>query len=174
MQPADASTSTIEPRAAGSTRRSASVARSAPDARTASPITSRLRKPPVPMISLERNSRPAIVNGAGSATLHRLHDLDAGAVAQRHLVPRAARHHLAVERDRNAAALARCAGGGHGRAHRRAVLELVPLAVEHDVHAVALAAKRAGANGSTAPGGASPATIAATAAAVIGASSTPL
>src|SRR4051795_7422224 len=106
MQPADASTSTIEPRAAGSTRRSASVARSAPDARTASPITSRLRKPPVPMIRRERNSRPAIVNLPGSATLHRLHHLDALAFLERHIVPAPARHHLAIKSYSYAAALA--------------------------------------------------------------------
>src|SRR3954463_11358076 len=108
MQPADSSTSTIEPRAPGSTRRSASVARSAPDARTASPITSRLRKPPVPMIRRELNSRPAMVkvSRVASATLHRLHDLDALALAERHVVPAPPRHHLAVQGDSHAAALA--------------------------------------------------------------------
>src|SRR3954469_15804299 len=112
MQPADSRTSTIEPRADGSTRRSASVARSAPEARTASPITSRLRKPPVPITSRERNSRPAMTNG--SATLHRLHHLDAGAVGERKIVPASTRHHLAVERHRYAASFAGRAGGQHG------------------------------------------------------------
>src|SRR4051795_3275871 len=103
MQPADASTSTIEPRAAGSTRRSASVARSAPDARTASPITSRLRKPPVPMISRERNSRPAMTKP--SATLHRPNDLDPRTVGERDFVPAPTRHALAIDGDGHAAAL---------------------------------------------------------------------
>src|SRR4051812_33254089 len=135
MQPADASTSTIEPRALGSTRLRASVARSAPDARTASPITSRLWKPPVPMISRERNSRPAIERPLPSATLHRLHYLDALALLERHLVPAPARHDLAVERDSHAAALARGAAGGHGLADGRAVAEVAPLAVQDDPHA---------------------------------------
>src|SRR4051812_27966341 len=126
VQPASFSTSTIEPRALGSTRRSASVARSAPDARTASPITSRLRKPPVPMIRREENSRPAMVNvsRAPSATLHRLHDLYARAFAERHVVPVAPRDHLAIEGDSNAPALARRAAGGHGLAHGGAVAEV--------------------------------------------------
>src|SRR3954470_7135538 len=154
MQPADASTSTIEPRALGSTRRSASVARSAPDARTASPITSRLRKPPVPMISREPNSRPAIVNvpGTASATLPRLYDLHPRAFLERHVVPSAARHHLAVECDRHATALARRAAGCHGLAHGGAVAEVAPLAVEDDLHARAPVNLPAP-NGSTASGG---------------------
>src|SRR5437763_17121048 len=95
MQPACSSTSTTDPRAAGSTRRSASVATSAPDSATAAAICSRLRKPPVPMIRREPNGRAAIVSGP-SATLHRLHDLDALALAQLDAVPGAAGHHLAV------------------------------------------------------------------------------
>src|SRR4051812_33608193 len=163
-QPASARTSTIEPRALGSTRLRASVARSAPDARTASPITSRLWKPPVPMIRRERNARPAIVRPLPSATLHRLYDLDAGPFLQRHLVPAPARHHLAVERDSDAAALARGTAGGHGLAHGRAIAEVAPLAVEDDLHtAAAFGENLPGPNGSTASGGASPETIAATA-----------
>src|SRR3954447_12026489 len=173
-QPASVRTSTIEPRALGSTRLSASVARSAPDARTASPITSRLRKPPVPMTRRDSNSRPAIVRPA-SATLHRLHDLDALALLERNLVPAPPRHHLAIQRDSHAAALARYANSRHGLAHGGPVAEGAPLAVEHDVHArLPAKANRSGPNGSTASGGDSPQTIAATAAAVIGASSTPL
>src|SRR4051812_15855788 len=155
MQPADSSTSTIEPRRVGSTRRSASVARSARDARTASPIASRLRKPPVPITSRERNSRPAMTSA--SATLHRLHHLYARAVGERHDAPAAARHHLAVERNRHAAALLGRAGGEHRVAHAGRLLELVLLAVQHDPHAT--------------PAGTS---ISATASAATGASSTPL
>src|SRR4051794_14626753 len=133
------------------------------------------------MISRERNSRPAIERPLSSATLHRLHYLDALALLERHLVPAPARHDLAVERDSHAAALARGAAGGHGLADGRAVAEVAPLAVQDDLHAWLPAgaadgveANRSGANGSMASGGDSPATIAATAAAVIGASSTPL
>src|SRR3954469_16325555 len=115
MQPADSSTSTIEPRAPGSTRRSASVARSAPDARTASPITSRLRNPPVPITSREPNSRPPTTNL--SATLHRLHDLDASTIRQDHVVPASAGHDLAVERHRHAAPLLGGPAGQYCVAH---------------------------------------------------------
>src|SRR4051812_15775836 len=167
VQPASFSTSTIEPRAAGSTRRSARVARSAPDARTASPITSRLRKPPVPMISRERKLRPAIVSP--SATLHRPDDLYALALVQRHLVPQLPRNHLAVERDGHAAALARPPARGHRLAHGRVGGELPAFAVQDHSHAIA-SAKRAAPNGSTDTGGSSPVTMAATAVAVIGAS----
>ena len=69
------------PRADGSIRRIATVAISAPDSATARLSTSRLRKPPVPRIRRERSSRPAIVSG--SATLHRLQDLDLLAVGER-------------------------------------------------------------------------------------------
>src|SRR3954454_9107489 len=133
MQPAVSSTSTIDPRAAGSTRRSASVARSAPETRTASPITSRLRKPPVPITSRERNSRPAMTSP--SATLHRLHHLDARAVGERYIVPSSARNHLAVDCDRHATALVRRARRDHRVAHARAVGQLLLLAVQHDPHA---------------------------------------
>ena len=53
-QPAASSASRIEPGAEGSTRRIATVASSAPDARAAAVITSRLRKPPVPSTRRER------------------------------------------------------------------------------------------------------------------------
>src|SRR3954452_6697063 len=161
-QPASLSTSTIEPRAAGSTRRSASVARSAPDARTASPITSRLRKPPVPMLRRERNVRPAILSP--SAPLHRPHHLDALPLVQRHLVPEPSRHDLAVEGDGHATSLARGAARGHGLAHGRLRPEVAPLAVQQHHHAAALA-NRPAPNGSTTAGGSSPVTIAATASA---------
>src|SRR4051794_8296685 len=91
-----------------------------------------------------------------SATLHRLHDLDALAVAKRLLVPAPARHHLAVERDRDAARLGRGACCHDRVAHARAVFELARLAVQHDPHAC------------------TPASISATALAVTGASRTPL
>src|SRR4051794_26222448 len=133
MQPADSSTSTIDPRADGSTRRSASVARSAPDAHTAAPIASRLRKPPVPITSRERNSRPAMTKP--SAILHRLHDLDVRALRQRLVVPATARPHLAVERHRHAAALAGRAGGHDRVAHARTLAQVVLLAVQQDPHA---------------------------------------
>src|SRR5215208_1889944 len=60
--PASSSTSTIEPRALGSTRRIATVANSAPDSRAASAISWRLRKPPVPRIRRDSSGRPAISN----------------------------------------------------------------------------------------------------------------
>ena len=44
--------------------------------------TSWLAKPPVPRISRERNSRPAIWSGARSSALNRRDDLDRGAVAR--------------------------------------------------------------------------------------------
>src|SRR4051812_28545639 len=132
-QPASESTSTIEPRALGSTRLRASVARSAPDARTASAITSRLWKPPVPMMRREPKSRPAMVKA--SATLHRLHDLDALAFLERHVVPAPARNHLAVERNGHPTALAGGARRGHGLAHGGAVAEVASLAVEDHLHA---------------------------------------
>src|SRR5256885_9199042 len=131
MQPADSSTSTIEPRAPGSTRRSASVARSAPDARTASPITSRLRKPPVPITSREWNSRPAMTRP--SATLHRLDDLHTRAVGEGDLVPATARHHLTVQGDCHAARLAVPAGREHGATHPRAIRQIRLLAVQNDL-----------------------------------------
>jgi hypothetical protein len=58
--PARSSSSTIDPGAPTSTRRSATVTISAPEASIARSITSRLRKPPVPMISRELQPRPAI------------------------------------------------------------------------------------------------------------------
>src|SRR4051812_24445772 len=127
MQPAASSTSTIEPRALGSTRRSASVPRSAPDARTAAPMISRLRNPPVPMTSRDPNSRSAMTNL--SATLHRLHDLHASAVGQSALVPAPARHHLAVDGHGDAAAFVGRAGSDHCVAHARALPKLTLLAV---------------------------------------------
>src|SRR5215212_4311332 len=147
MQLARSSTSTTDPRAAGSTRRSASVASSAPDSSTAAAICSRLRKPPVPTMRREPKSRPAIVSGA-SATLHRLHDLDTLALAQLQPVPVAARDHLAVHGHREPARVRLGPAGGHGLAHPRAVVQVAPLAVERHVHAVLPAmAKRSGPNG---------------------------
>ena len=60
--PARSSISTSDPGAATSTRRSATVTISAPDAAIARSITSRLRKPPVPTIRRELQRRPAISN----------------------------------------------------------------------------------------------------------------
>src|SRR5436190_2758658 len=123
------------------------------------------------MIRRERKVRPAIVNP--SATLHRPHHFDALILFQRDLVPQPARHHLTVERDGHAAALARRPGSRHRLAHGGVRREIAALAVQQDPHATALS-KRSARNGSTVAGGSSPVTRAATAAEVIGASSTPL
>ena len=80
--PASPSTSRIEPRALGSTRRIATVASSAPDSRAAAAIVSRLRKPPVPRISRERQRAAGDLERLGRAALHRVQHLDLLAVAQ--------------------------------------------------------------------------------------------
>ncbi len=110
-----------------------------------------------------------------SATLHRLHDLDALALAQRHLVPAPARHDLAVECHRHAAALAsarRLPSRRRARSRRRRGRGRSPFSTT----LIPPPSRRSapGANGATVSGGDSPATMAATAAAVIGASRTPL
>src|SRR5437868_13882874 len=113
----------IEPRAAGSTRRSATVTSSEPLTAIASAIASSDWKPPVPSSRREPNALPAITSGspAGvpavgglvstvliSASLDRHDDLDLRAVGDDGVGPAPARDDLAVDGDGDAAR-----GGGH-------------------------------------------------------------
>src|SRR6267378_3510850 len=94
-----------------STRRIATVVSSVPDAMSASSSTARFAAPPVPMISREPNSRPAMVSLESpvatrqpsemlSATLHRRHHFHPRAVGQRGLPFRPGQHRP-VDRDRD-------------------------------------------------------------------------
>src|SRR5215831_7202482 len=91
-------------------RRIEAVAISLPLAASASSITWRLGYPAVPRNKRERNSRPAITSGSDIGcsfsrllpTLAGAHDFDGVAGVQRRFRPGRARHHLAIERDRDA------------------------------------------------------------------------
>jgi hypothetical protein len=65
--PVRSSTSNNEPGADGSTRRSATVVSSVPDATSARSSSSRLGAPPVPMIRRDPNFSPAMTSGSSSA-----------------------------------------------------------------------------------------------------------
>src|SRR5215472_13141007 len=138
LMPRSASTSSTEPRAAGSTRRIATVVSSVPEAASARPSTSRLGLPPVPMIRREPNFSPASDSGSSvsgsamSASLHRGEDLDLIAVREPDLRPGHAAHDVAVDRYRDA---------GSGRRYQRdcpvergRVRHLMRVAVDHDFH----------------------------------------
>src|SRR4030081_3098901 len=101
-------TSTIEPRWAGSMRRSATVTSSVPDARIASRSASSREKPPVPRIRRERKVRSAITSGSASeawtgsvamraAPLDGVEDLDAIARGEGASIPLRARDDLGVD-----------------------------------------------------------------------------
>ncbi len=64
--PCRSSTSTIEPAVVASTRRMATVHIDVPDAAIVSSMTCMLGAPPVPMISREANSVPAMTNGSST------------------------------------------------------------------------------------------------------------
>src|SRR5919204_577267 len=99
-----------------------------------------------------RKSRPAIWKPFPLSTLHRLKYLHSLSVAELGAAPFAARHHLAVHRNRHAAALGRRAAGLHGVVHGGAGVQLARLAVEQDPHRTPTP-KRSGVNGRTAAGG---------------------
>src|SRR4051795_1670439 len=146
--PAASSTSTSEPRAPGSMRRSATVTSSEPLASMAAASVSSERKPPVPSRSREVSSRPPMVKVspwtiATSAPLDRAQDLDPRALAQLARGPLAARHHLGVDGHRHAALAALERERGERGLHGGARLELLRLAVDEDVH-VSTSEKRAG------------------------------
>ena len=118
-----------EPCAVGSTRRSATVTISAPEARSAASICSSERKPPVPTISREPSSRPPelpVVARAQPPWIAAQHLDPSARRASGVVVPLAARHDLAVERDRDAAAPA--LGAGSRDARRRRVAPSAELA----------------------------------------------
>ena len=109
--PAASSTSTIEPRWAGSMRRSATVTSSEPDAASAADSASSERNPPVPSSSRERSVLPAMVRmsvsvAAISASLDRAQDLHPRPFMQLGVGPLPARDDLGVDGDGDAAARA--------------------------------------------------------------------
>src|SRR5690242_9781827 len=124
-----------------STRRIATVVNSVPDATSASSSTARFEAPPVPMISREPNSRPAIVSlltdeplarrATDSATLHRRHHFHARAVGQRGFPFRSGQHRP-VDRDRDA--LLRKAEAFHQRRDGRLVVDLHGFVVDSHLH----------------------------------------
>src|SRR5215207_5210590 len=112
VMPRRFSRSSTPVRPSTSTRRIATVVSSVPDATSASSSTARFAAPPVPRISREPNSRPAIVSFDSpvapllpseplSATLHRRHHFHPHAVGQRGLPFRSGQHRP-VDRDRDA------------------------------------------------------------------------
>ena len=113
--PQSSITSTSEPRAPASMRRSATVTIAVPLTRIASASVSSRVKPPVPRISRDGSSRPAIVSACAepvvalpfppiaSASLHRGQRLDARAGRHGAGVPLGARDDLAVDRHGDAA-----------------------------------------------------------------------
>src|SRR6185312_9163921 len=127
----------------------------------------------------DRSSRSAIRKSviarlpalpSSRAALHRVEHLDLLAVAHLGGGPLAARHDLAIHRDRDATAIGR-AGGDHGHLDRRGLAQLPALAVErHDRHARRPSTTLKGSD----PSRVSPARSAATASPVTGASRTPL
>src|SRR6185436_14494721 len=112
------------PRALRSTRRTATVTMSAPEASWASRMTCRVGYLPVPTMRRERNSRPARINeslmvsivpplprrsppaaGPPLASADEGHDLERVAVVQAHGGVLGARHHAAVVLDGDGLAL---------------------------------------------------------------------
>src|SRR3954451_10942238 len=177
--PAASSTSTNEPRALGSMRRSAAVTSSPPLPWMAAASASSERKPPVPSSRREVSSRPPMVKvscsvtATASASLYRAQDLDPRAVAQLAPLPLAARYDLGVDRHGDAALPALERERGQRALDRGARLELPRLAVDEDVHA-ATPEKRAGSHAAAHSGRPSPASTATTACAVTSASRIPL
>src|SRR6476620_11368299 len=120
-----------------STRRIATVVSSVPDAMSACSSTLRFAAPPVPMISREPNSRPAIVSldidepfarrVSNSATLHRHHHFHPRTVAQRGFPFRSGQHRP-VDRDRDA--LLRKAKAFQQRRDGRLLIDLNGLVVD--------------------------------------------
>src|SRR6478736_4016894 len=113
-----------------STRRIATVVSSVPDAISASSSTARFDAPPVPRISREPNSRPAIVS-FDSATLHRRNHFQPCAIGQRGL-PQRPRQHRPIHSHGNAflrksEALDQCGDRG-------LVVHLDVLVVDYDLH----------------------------------------
>ena len=143
--PAASSTSTIEPRASASMRRSATVTSSVPLASIAAAIASSERKPPVPSSSREPSSRPAIVSGSVCTRRRDAHSLQPPWIARRtstrapsssSVVSHSpARHDLGVDRDGHAPRAAGDVERVEQRAHGRAGRQLARLAVEQDRHA---------------------------------------
>src|SRR5262249_21114957 len=127
-----------------STRRIATVVSSVPDAISASSSTLRFAAPPVPMISREPNSRPAIVNfdtdeplarrASNSATLHRRYHFHLRAVGQRGF-PFRSRQHGPVDGDRDA--LLRKAKAFQQRRDGRLFVDLDGLVVDGYLHLLA-------------------------------------
>src|SRR4029077_19525808 len=98
-------TSMIEPPVAASARRIATVHIAVPEATMAWSITCMLGAPPVPRMSRDPNSVPAIMNGSGMSTsLDGGKDLHGGPVGEHERVPAAARHDHAIDRRRLTAA----------------------------------------------------------------------
>src|SRR3954464_8177475 len=99
------------PRALRSTRRTATVTMSAPEASCASRMTCRLGYLPVPTMSRDLNSRPARINESVMARSYQLsaaderHDLERVPVVEAHGRVLRARHHAAVVLDRDRAPL---------------------------------------------------------------------
>src|SRR6476620_3700900 len=128
-------------RPSASTRRIATVVSSVPDAINASSSTARFDAPPVPRISREPNSRPAIVSfdvdeplarrASISATLHRRNHFQPCAIGQRGL-PQRPRQHRPIHSHGNAflrksEALDQCGDRG-------LVVHLDILVVDYDLH----------------------------------------
>src|SRR5262249_29729621 len=127
------------------TRRIATVVSSVPDAMSASSSTLRFAAPPVPMISREPNSRPAIVSFDSpvaallpsepeSATLHRRDHFHPRAVGQRR-VPFRSGQHRPVDSDRDA--LLRKAKAVQQRRDGRLLVDLDGLVVDGYLHRLA-------------------------------------
>src|SRR6202008_3218355 len=95
--------------------------------------TARFAAPPVPMISREPNSRPAIVSLL-SATLHRRHHFHPRAVGERGL-PFRPGHHRPVDRDRDA--LLRKAKAFQQRRDGRLISNLDSVVVDGHFHPLA-------------------------------------
>src|SRR5262245_61781115 len=86
--PVRSSRSNSEPRAPGSTRRSATVVSSVPEATSASSSTSRLGAPPVPMIRRDPSFSPAMTSGSPAGRSLKAGSPGSGAGAERGTVRR--------------------------------------------------------------------------------------
>src|SRR5689334_11577837 len=176
--PAASSTSMIDPRALGSSRRSATVHISVPDSRSASVSSSWLVKPPLPRISRERNSRPAMTSESPkkSASLNRHHDFDSGARIQHRARPGPSRHDRALDGHRDPTPVGDTGKRLDEVGHAGSGLELTLAAVDGHNHGhapTATPANRSAPNGAAISGSASPASVAASTSAVTGASKIP-
>src|SRR5688572_719145 len=181
-------TSVTDPWASGSTRRSATVTISAPDAFSERSICSSERNPPVPTIKREDHSRPPRVQDAVASVLSALdcmHHLDRLALGEDALGPLAARHDLALHGHRHSALGVRRTGSSHRIGDARTGLEIARLAVHHDLHVATDEPaparreatdppKRAGSATASSRGGDSPRSRATTPSAVSGANKIPL